>query len=311
MDRKTKMNQIPTVQNTEPMVRLLRARRQIYANGKRLLTLQLILTIGVPLIGVFLTLVWPALKGEIALLSLVIAILDVTVFDRVQKGMLKTAAKLQEQFDCTVLDLPWDQFTVGDKVVPEIVHDASSNYLRGKVDPQLPNWYPPVVGKAPLHLARIICQRTNLWYDANVRRQYGAWVLGIMIVLVVVLFVIGMIRGLTIDSFVLTVLAPAAPIIIWGVREYLRQRDATEGLDRVRTAVEGLWERAKVGGCSVIECTGESRQLQNLIYERRSMSPLIFSWIYNIKRSSLENQMTRGAEHFVGEVTPNANGERQ
>jgi hypothetical protein len=253
-------------------------------------------------VGVFLSLIWPNLKGAIALLSIVITILDVTVFDRVQKGILKAGAKLQEQFDCTVLELPWDQFTVGDKVLPEIVHQASSKYLDGKDDPQLLNWYPPVVGRAPLHLARIICQRTNLWYDASVRRQYGAWALGITIGLAVVLILVGMMRGLTIDSFVLTVLAPAAPIIIWGVRDYLRQRDATEGLDRVRSAIENLWERAKVGGCSDVDCTGESRQLQNLIYERRSMSPLIFSWVYNIKRPSLENQMNKSAEDFVGEI---------
>jgi hypothetical protein len=300
------MNQIPTIQNSEPQLRLLRARRQVYAEGKRLLALQLVLTIGVPVIGSLLTLVWPAIKGEIAFASLVIAILDVTVFDRLQKEMLKTAAKLQEQFDCTVLQLPWNDFTVGAKVDPETIHDASSRYLGGRDDPELPNWYPTVVENAPLHLARIICQRTNLWYDAKVRRQYGGWVIGIMIALVMLLFVIGMISGLTVDSLVLSVLAPAAPIIIWGVREYLRQRDATEGLDRVRSQAEALWDRAKTGGCSETECTAQSRQFQNLIYERRSMSPLIFSWVYKIRRPRLENQMNKGAEDFVREIAPPA-----
>jgi hypothetical protein len=302
------MNQIPTIQNAEPQLRVLRARRQIYAEGKRLLALQLALTIGVPVIGAISTLRWPELKGAVALASLVIAILDVTVFDRLQKAMLKTAAKLQEHFDCTVLELPWDQFTVGAGVDPETIHDASSKFLGGKEDPTLVDWYPPVVGKAPLHLARIICQRTNLWYDAKVRRQYGGWVIGIMIALVLLLFVIGIIRGLTIDSFVLSVLAPAAPIIIWGVREYLRQRDATEGLDRVRSEAEALWNRAKVGACSEPECTAQSRQFQNVIYERRSMSPLIFSWVYKIKRPRLEDQMNKGAEDFIREIMPEAAG---
>lgn len=296
------MNQIPTLQNAEPQIRALRARRQIYAEGKRLLALQLVLTVGVPLIGALSTLKWPDIRGAIAFASLVIAILDVTVFDRLQKAMLKTAAKLQEHFDCTVLELPWDRFNVGAKVDPETIHDASTRYLGGKGDPTLIDWYPPIVGNAPLHLARIICQRTNLWYDAKVRRWYGGWVIGTMIVIVLLLFVIGIVRGQTLDLFVLTALAPAAPVIIWGVREYLRQRDATEGLDRVRSEAEALWTRAKVGECLEPECTAQSRQFQNLIYERRSVSPLIFSWIYKVKRPRLEDQMNKGAEEFVREI---------
>jgi hypothetical protein len=298
------MNSIATIQNAEPQVRLLRARRRIYTQGKRLLSLQIFLTIGVPVIGAFSALVWPEVKGVVAFASIVITIIDVTVFDRFQKAIIKTAAKMQEQFDCTVLQLPWDNFTVGAKVDPEAIHAASSKWLAGQLDPKLRDWYPLIVGEVPLHLARIICQRTNLWYDSKLRGQYGRGVLGVTIGLTLLLVVFGLIRGLTIDAFVLTVLAPAAPIVIWGVREYLRQRDATEVLDRVRSEAEALWERAKTGACSEPECTIQSRQFQNAIYERRSKSPLIFDWIYKIQRPRLEDQMNRGAEEFIREILP-------
>jgi hypothetical protein len=252
--------------------------------------------------GAFSALVWPDVKGVVAFASIVITIIDVTVFDQFQKAIIKTAAKMQEQFDCTVLQLPWENFTVGAKVDPETIHAASSKWLAGQLDPKLRDWYPPIVGQVPLHLARIICQRTNLWYDSKLRRQYGGGVLGVTIGLTLLLVVFGLIRGLTIDAFVLTVLAPAAPIVIWGVREYLRQRDATEVLDRVRSEAEALWERAKTGACSEPECTIQSRQFQNAIYERRSTSPLIFDWIYEIQRPRLEDQMNRSAKEFVREI---------
>ncbi|WP_354182116.1 S-4TM family putative pore-forming effector [Bradyrhizobium sp. LA6.1] len=85
-----------------------------------------------------------------------------------------------------------------------------------------------------------------------------------------------------------------------------RQRDATEGLDRVRSEAEALWNRAKLGACSETECTAQSRQFQSLIYERRSLSPLIFSWIYKIKRPRLEDQMNKGAEDFVRDIPSQA-----
>jgi hypothetical protein len=298
------MNQIPTIQNADAQLRLLRARRYTYLLGKRLLSLQVLLTVGVPVLGALGVLLWPSLKAYVATAALVIAILDVTLLDRVQRTLRKRAATMQEQFDCTVLELPWDKFTVGTKLDPETIHATASKHMAGADDPKLRDWYPAVVGDAPLYVARIICQRTNLWYDSKLRRQYGASVLGGTITLTVLLFVLGLIGGLTLESFVLAVLAPAAPIIIWGVREFFRQTDATGVLERVKSEAEALWDRARTGGCTEAECTAQSRQFQNAIFERRSTSPLIFDWIYKIQRSGLEEQMNKGAQELVGEIDP-------
>jgi hypothetical protein len=104
----------------------------------------------------------------------------------VQRAQLKIAAKIAEQFDCT-LELPWDNFVLDSKVGPETVHSAAKRHLHGKKDPQLRDWYPKVVGTIPIHLGRLMCQGTNLWYDAHLRRQYGAWVLAIAVDLCIVL----------------------------------------------------------------------------------------------------------------------------
>jgi hypothetical protein len=296
-------NDILTLQNGEPQVRLLRARRQKFVDGKRLLSLQLILTIGVPVVGALLTLKWRDLQGLVAFASLVIAILDVTLLDRLQQKIRQTTAKIQEQFDCRVLDLPWDTFTVGAKADPETIHEASKKYNRGRPDSKLDNWYPLAVARVPLHLARIICQRTNLWYDSKLRRQYGGWTLAITLGLSVVFVAIGVIEKLALDSFVLIVLAPAAPILIWGLREYLRQCEAADGLERLKSEAEGLWEDARHGKCGDADCAVKSRQFQNAIYELRRRSPLVFDWIYKLRRPNLEDQMNHGAEEFVKQVT--------
>jgi hypothetical protein len=296
------MNNIPSAENAEPQIRLLRARRQLFAHGERLLWLQLILTVGVPVIGSLLSLKWPEVQGLVAFASLSIAIIDVTLFDRLQQDIRQTTAKTQEQFDCAVLDLPWNTFTVGAKDDPETVNAASTKYNKGQPDPKLSNWYPAVVGEAPPHLARIICQRTNLWYDSKLRRRYGGWTLAITIGLSLLLMAFGIARKLTLDSFVLTVIAPVAPILIWGVREYFRQRDAAGVLDRLKSEAEGLWERAKSGQCTEAECTIESRQFQNAIYEMRRRNPIIFGWVYRLQRESLEDQMVHGADEFVKQL---------
>ena len=66
------------------------------------------------------------------------------------------ASKIVEQFDCIVLSIPWDHFTVGDMVEPEDVRAADRSYGAGD-EGNLLNWYPQAVFQVPIHLARIIC----------------------------------------------------------------------------------------------------------------------------------------------------------
>src|SRR5260370_26261826 len=138
------MNQIPVIQNAEPQLRLLRAQRHLYQQAKHLLYAHFVLTVVLPMAGATATLFWPTvkgidLKGVVALLSLAITVLDVTLLERFQKATRKKAAKLQEQFDCTVLELPWNKFTVGARVGPEAIHAAASKHLGGRADPTLLN----------------------------------------------------------------------------------------------------------------------------------------------------------------------------
>jgi hypothetical protein len=149
----------------------------------------------------------------------------------------------------------------------------------------------------------MICQRTNLWYDSQLRRQYGGWVIGIAIAITVMLIGVGIVGGFTLESLVLAGVAPAAPVLIWAVREYFRQRDAADVLDHLRKEAEALWERGRTGKCSESECATQSRQFQNAIYERRSTNPLIYDWIYRRQRPALEDQMKHGAADFVKQAT--------
>jgi hypothetical protein len=201
-----------------------------------------------------------------------------------------------------VLDLPWNRLVAGRRADPEVIAGAAAKWARHKGDEKLLDWYPPAVAKAPPHLSRIICQRTNLWYDATLRTHYGAWVRGVGLALVLALFFGACWAGLTVSLLVTNVLAPAAPILTWSMREYFRQKDTAEAQVTVKADAEALWDRAKTGQCKVAECTDQSRELQNAIYTRRSTSPLIVPGIYPWRRPEMEAQMNYGAEAFLTEL---------
>jgi len=294
-------NDIPVRQNEQRAQDLLQASNVVYAKAKLLHRLQIYLTVGVPMIGSLCTLAWPNLRGVVAFLSLSIAILDPTAFDRIQRQVRRSAAKVQEEFDCSVLTLHWDKFSVGARLEPEEIRAYVARHPAGADQARLKDWYPKIVGQVPLHIGRIICQRTNLWYDSKLRREYSNWVLGVTVALCLVLIALSILTNSTVEGFIVGVLAPATPIIIFGLREFFRQRDAADLLDKLRTEAQGLWERALKGDCSDEECTALSRQFQNALFEHRRTSPLIFEWVYRRMRSNLEDQMTHGAEEYVGE----------
>jgi hypothetical protein len=122
------MNQIPVIQNQDSQLKLLRARTQTYARASALMVFQLGLTVVVPVIGAISAMFRAELKPYVAAASLMIIVVDILLLDRYQKVLTKRAAKIGEQFDCSVLEMPWDQFTVGDKVEAEDIHSAAKTY---------------------------------------------------------------------------------------------------------------------------------------------------------------------------------------
>src|SRR5258706_9358175 len=149
------LNSIPVVQNEESSLRLQRARNQTYVRAKVLFYLQMVLTVVFPVGSAFWALFVPDWKPFAAFAALSIALLDVTFLDRAQRQVLRLAAKIGEERDCAILELPWNAFTVGKHVDPETVHGAPTAYAKRNADAKLRDWYSPVVGKVPIHLARI------------------------------------------------------------------------------------------------------------------------------------------------------------
>lgn len=293
-------NQITTLQNEETQLKLLRARTQLYSYASRVLVAQLILTLLLPALGAILVIFVPAARPYVAAIALIITGLDVLVLDRRQKLLIKQAAKIGESFDCAVLALPWDRFNAGEPLEVEDVHAAARAYSMRHDDSALKDWYPTAVAAAPLHLARIICQRANLRYDSQLRRSYGKIIATIASAILLVLLAGGLIQDLKLTDWVLT-MAPASPILTWAAREYYRQNDTANSLEEHLKAAKVLWSRALAGECDADKCLSQSREFQNAIYYRRASSPLIVPFLYRFKRLQLEDDMNQAATDFLKE----------
>lgn len=146
---------------------------------------------------------------------------------------------------------------------------------------KLENWYPVSVGQLPIYQARIICQRCNIWWDSNLKRRYSNFVIVVLITITIIVFIIGLIGGLTLDKFVLAIMTPLIPTFVFGLRQYIENNEAANRLDRLREHSEIIWQQVVNGRISPQELESESYSLQNQIYDNRRLSPLIFDLIYS------------------------------
>ncbi|WP_449397027.1 S-4TM family putative pore-forming effector [Devosia riboflavina] len=291
-------NNIPVVQEEEAQLRLLRARTQTYDDATKLLLVQLGVTVAIPVVGSIATLFQPDLRVYFAALALVVLLLDPLWIDRWYKRLLKRAAKIAERFDTTVLELPWNQFVVGDEVETEDVHQAAKRYSGRHDDSQLVGWYPRDAGEAPLHLGRLICQRTNLRYDSQLRRNYSTALIAGVAVIAVLVFGVSLARNDSSAQWVLT-LTPMAPLLGWSVREYFRQRDTADQLEDLMKAARKLWQDSLTGTVGAAESGTKAREFQDAIFARRVSSALIVPLVYKLSRPRLEDEMNEAASDFL------------
>lgn len=295
------MNEIDKKQVETRMLNLLRARTLIYRRAKNVQAVGLIISLVFPIVGLIVSALLLPAKPFIAFAALMFSFLEVLFLDRWHRTQLQNAAKLQEDFDCTVLQMDWNTFLVGNRIDPEDVFADACKKLSEKDEQRLINWYPLAVKELPVYLARLVCQRTNLWYDSALRKRYRRVILAGCVALIAGAGIISLAIDHTMTTFVLSTLAPMTPVMIWAFRECNRQVATIEVLDRLNDEVKKLLSRAR-SGATEQEISMRSRELQDAIFNHRSSSPLIFDWIYNFLRSGMEEQMNAGADQLVNEL---------
>lgn len=189
----------------------------------------------------------------------------------------------------------------GAPVEYEDVRKLSAKPLSKKRETHFQAWYEVCIGRLPLHLARLIGQRTNISYDARLRRRYGGWLLALTLLFGVALLYVGLYKGLSFPDLIMTLLVPFLPMLTWALRERMQQANAAVSLTHLNSEWDKIWTKALEGG-DATTVTAESRSLQDAIYQHRERSPLVFDWVYFIFRSANEDEAHHAAEDLVRKV---------
>lgn len=293
---------IGAAQNSEKQMRRLKAQRQLYATAKIVFGWQVFLGGPVALTTAVFVLCIPSLKVYVASWALLVTLCDLFWLTPWQKKLRNKAARIQEAFDCDVLDLPWNDLKAGKYPDPELVKEQSDKYNKwaGSMH-TVENWYSSCVDKLPIYIGRIICQRSNCWWDSAQRRHYAAWLLGGTVAVFVLICFVALCSSSSFESFLLKGVIPLAPALLIAIRQYSEQREAATRLDKLKDHCDSIWRDA-LTGMPEAKLTNMSRNLQDEILENRKKAPPVLDFIFRQLRNKYEDNMNHASEYYVAEA---------
>lgn len=289
-------------QNTDASINSIASQRQIYSDGKTFFYLQVIIAVPIPIL---LSVIQPRLGKTEAHISWIFALYGILaafgelIIESKVSSFKKLAASIQEEFDCKVLSISWNKTLLTSKPDIEDIFRYSKKFKARKDVSKLYDWYSLSVGKIDTNIASIICQRTNCSYDFAIRKKYSTAVIATASITFLLILVISVCYGITLSSFLLTVLLPSVPVFVLAYKQVSANKESIENLTNLRTQIEGILSASKID--TQVE-TSTLRQIQDKIYYNRILSPLLPDKLYDKIREGLEEEMNFSAEQKVKQL---------
>ncbi|MBK6465289.1 MAG: hypothetical protein IPF92_30440 [Myxococcales bacterium] len=289
---------IGTKQNSPEALRLLRGARQAYAQAKRLGKIQLGLSISAALASPLAAQFAPEGQPYVALYGAAVLFVDLLFIEAPARRYQETGAQIQELFDAQVLAFPWKGRHRPDA---EVRHLLAKEYGAGDKGAPLKNWYPSEVDVLPTEQARLVCQRSNMKWDASLREHVWQLYAAALLVLVLGALTCAMVKNLSIAAAVVQILVPVIPVGVRLARKLIEHKTAAEDSDRAKRDVDRLWSRVGSGEFTSRELDNEGarcrRTSSNVVVGR-----LRFPMSCASGSAATEEQMAAAAAEMVDQA---------
>lgn len=288
------MSSILVKQNDERNLQRLSAQRELYTSAKRIQVIQILVTIFLPVGLSFLGIRNPEIRIFGASFAVFIVLINMMILERIIKSRREKASKIQELFDCDVLELPSSPLKTVDNITVDdvIKHYHAHNKVKSNVE-KIRDWYSKEILDLPLEIARLICQRTNCYWDKNLRQKFIGTVLALFLITISSLVFVGVEWELTLEEMLLC-MAALLPFLVFCLRTYNENIDSICRLRTLISYVDKEWKNALTSQ-SAHNLTEISRRVQDEIFTNRSRNALMPDLLYNLTRNKDEEHMNRTA----------------
>lgn len=284
------MNEIVEKQNQKSSIEKLFAQRKIYSEAKFILyarfMMALLLAVFVPIVGIML----PDKKIYLAIFSVVYLIIEF-LLEKIEKNKKSNATKIQEFFDTEVFGLGWNFVVAGKKPEQELI----SGYILKSSEKDLEalkNWYPKNISTLPRNYGIIICQKSNVWWDSDLRKKLilMLYLLLSLISLIIIIFNL----NTTLGNFIIGIL-PVVPLYKVIINQIISYGRSIIRLNHLKEKLDYMVENTQQESVSD---TG-LRLIQDEIYRHRMESQSVPDLFYKIFRNKSEKIMNLTAEQLI------------
>lgn len=289
-------------QNTERLLLRIAAQRKWYATAKRIVAAEFLLTGILPGIGIAACFVWPELRFWNSVITCGVWWVIFWALEPIRKQFCLKAASLQESIDVELLQLPDNGGLGALHIDKEDAISAGRSWINKHGNDNLRSWYPEVTDTLPSQLARVICQRSSLRWDGELRRNLSTiYALG-CIGLCVLWLIVGLSANLSMRDAAALWLFPLLPAIYFLAKQAHAHRALADKKCGLKEKAHGLWKLAVADPLDHEKRMQEARELQDDIFRIRREPDLTPEWLYNCLRSRTEAAMTDSASEFVEEA---------
>ncbi len=299
-------NDILTRQNKQEELERLAAQRELYTDAKRIFALQVMATVAIPVILACFAIVFEKWAPYIAWYGVAIFAIDLLAIDPQIKKLKTKAAKIQELFDCSVLQLSYSELkTVKDITVEDVLRYYKAHQKIPTNIEKIKDWYPAAIGQVGLPVARIICQRSSCWWDKKLREEYCQRIKAIVII-IIFLIITGCVFAKTGTIQLILIFSALVPFFQFAIKQYNDNVEMNCRLEQLSNYIEQVWRDIIKGTVGDPELKNESRRIQDGLYDNRTLSPLIFNFFYKKSRNNNELTMNEAAQKLVDEYDKTA-----
>lgn len=277
------MNEIIKKQDQSENIDRLAAQRHLYTQAKYYSMSIFVLCVIVPVLLSFFKILFPSVNW---IAKLIVVISFLLTFAKLILGGIKAdcqnlAARIQQQFDCDLFSLSWNEALCGSEPLPEEVF----KYKKGVDTSKLFGWYEKEIETLSPENGALVCMRTNVVYDQGIRQYYLKVCTVIAVIASLIVLIIGLLSDSTFWALFIYAIVPLMPIVVWYIDTREQHIKNMKALNRLQTLITNCIDKAEN---KIAVTKAELMTIQNFMFIHRSTSYTIPDIVYAWKREEAE-----------------------
>lgn len=280
------MNDITSKQNEVYFIELLKAQRVAYSQCKIFQVFDIV--------GLFIAIIFPLLslndsncQNKINAFG-VLWTIAYLVTETYRKNKTAQGAIIQEQFDTKLYDLEWNEILCKDKVSIDSIEELSKEYKNN----DLTNWYSQKISDSlPKQIAVILCQRINFSWEITQRKAFVTFLTCLVSIYYFIYIVIGFHNNIGFYDL-LVILSPSLSFLIYCVFNIISLRNHIKSKNETLKLIDK--ELDKYSQNRSLPITQTLRQIQDVIFNERTVPEKIPDWYFRLNRNK--------NEHFIDDL---------